>query len=202
MSDSHLRYSGLDHESQRAALEAIIRQSRVHMDLLAGLRDLGLADWLLVSGIIYNFVWNVLTGRPAFHGVRDADVFYFDAADLSYEAEDRHIRQVERQFAGFPVPVELRNQARVHLWYGEKFGGAFAPLANSAEMLERFASKTHAVGLRLDADDRLEVVAPFGLDDMFSFRVVPNHRCANERAHTEKGRRALHNWPEIIFEPW
>ncbi|MCB1518676.1 MAG: nucleotidyltransferase family protein [Hyphomicrobiaceae bacterium] len=202
MSDSHLRFSGLDEQAQRAALEGIIRQSELHMRLLAGLRDLDLPDWLLVSGILYNYVWNVLTNNPSLHGVRDADVFYFDATDLSYEAEDRRIQQVNARFDGFPVPVELRNQARVHLWYADKFGAPFSPLRNSAEMLDRFASRTHAVGVRLEADDSMTIVAPFGLDDMFSFRVVPNHSCANERAHHEKGERAMRQWPEITFQPW
>ena len=85
------------------------------MRVLDGMRTINLSDWLLVSGAIYNNVWNVLTGRPSMHGVKDIDVTYFDDSDLSYEAEDRVIRQVADAFTDVITPIEVRNQARVHL---------------------------------------------------------------------------------------
>ena len=69
-------------------------------------------------------------------------------------------------------------------------------------MLERFASRTHAVGLRLEADDALTVLAPFGLDDLFSFRITPNLALANRRTHEAKGARARRVWPEVTVVPW
>ena len=50
--------------------------------------------------------------------------------------------------------VEVRNQARVHLWFEGKFGEPYGPLSCTAEALERFASSTFAVGVRLESDDR------------------------------------------------
>ena len=70
-----------------------------------------------MAGAIYNEVWNHLTGRPALTGVNDIDVFYFDDSDIGWDAEDRVIKAVEARFAGLPVPVQVRNQARVHLWF-------------------------------------------------------------------------------------
>ncbi len=58
------------------------------MRVLESLRDLDVPDAWLVSGALYNCVWNRLTGRPSFHGVNDIDIIYFDASDLSWEAED------------------------------------------------------------------------------------------------------------------
>src|SRR5690606_14632641 len=134
-------------------------------------RRLALPDCWLVSGAIYNSVWNMLTGRPSMRGVKDIDLFYFDASDLSYEAEDAVIKRVAPVFADLRVPVELRNQARVHLWYEDHFGQPYAPLRSSREAVDRFATTTHAVGVQLDAEDRLQVYAPYGLDEMFSFRL-------------------------------
>ena len=54
--------------------------------------------------------------------IRDYDLFYFDDSDLSWEAEDRAIRRCAALFADLGVTVELRNQARVHLWYEMRFG--------------------------------------------------------------------------------
>jgi len=198
----HLKYAGADAAAQRAALEQIIRQQPVLMEVLEGLRALELPDPLLTSGAIYNTVWNQLTGRPALTGVNDIDVFYFDDSDLGWDAEDRVIKALDARFAHLPVPVQVRNQARVHLWFEQKFGNPFSPLTSSSEMLGRYASKTHAVGARLWADGQLDIVAPFGLDDMFSFRMVPNPVLKNRNAHTKKGERALAIWPELTLVPW
>jgi hypothetical protein len=198
----HLRYSGADHRTQAAALEAIVRAEPVLMVALRGARDLGLPDWWIVSGAIYNTVWNVLTGRPAMTGVKDIDLFYFNSADLSYEAEDAVIRRAAPVFAELPVPVEIRNQARVHLWYEGHFGAPYPPLRSSREAVDRFASTTHSVGVQLDARDGLLVYAPYGLDEMFSFRLTPNRATDNRQTHEAKAARAVEVWPELRVEPW
>src|SRR5690606_16826437 len=145
----HLRYAGQSETAQRAALEDIVRAQPVLMAVLRGLREMALPDHLVGGGAIYNEVWNTLSSRPALTGVKDIDAIYFDDSDLSYEAEDRVIQRITQMFAALPLPVELRNQARVHLWYPQKFGSAFSPLSCSAESLTRYASRTHAVAVRL-----------------------------------------------------
>jgi hypothetical protein len=95
--------------------------------------------------------------------------------------------------------VEVRNQARVHLWFEEKFGEAYGPLSCTAEALERFASATFAVGVRLESDDRLHIEAPFGLADLFALRLSPNPRRKTvgfARASEDVRRR----WPEVVVE--
>ncbi|MDB5473584.1 MAG: hypothetical protein JWP99_887 [Devosia sp.] len=199
---SHLRFSGADADVQNAALRTIILAQPALMQVLEGLRTMALPDHMLVAGAIYNEVWNALTGRPSLYGVSDIDVFYFDASDTGWDAEDRTIKAVQTLFSSLPVPVQVRNQARVHLWFEEKFGSPFAPLTSSTEMLSRFASRTHAVGARLRADGTIDVVAPFGLDDLFSFRLVPNPVLDNRLTHARKSERAKAMWPELIIIPW
>lgn len=197
----HLRFSGADSATQRAALEAIIRGEPTLMRVLTTIRNLGIPDAWLVSGAIYNCVWNSLTVRPALHGVNDIDVIYFDT-DLSWEAEDRVIKTIDRALDALPVPVQPRNQARVHLWFEQKFGFPFAPLASARESLLRYASKTHAVAAQLNADGYLTIDAPFGLEDMFAFRVTPNRVGDNRMTHETKGARIRSVWPEVTIVPW
>ncbi|MDB5536071.1 MAG: nucleotidyltransferase family protein, partial [Devosia sp.] len=161
-----------------------------------------LPDGWVVAGAIYNAVWNHLTGRAALTGIKDVDLIYFDGSDLSYEAEDRVIKAAEKVFAGLPLPVEVRNQARVHLWFPQRFGISVTPLTHSKEALTRYASRTHAVAVRLEPDDRLTIEAPFGLDDLFALRITPNPALDNRAAHEAKGARAKSVWPEITVVPW
>lgn len=183
---------------QPAALLAIVKDSPVLMRTLNAARAWGLPDWWLVSGAIYNQVWNHLTGRPEMYGVKDIDLFYFDP-DLSWQAEDRHIQEVAARFVPTP-PVEVRNQARVHLWYPTHFGLPYPALPNSSAAIDRFASRTHCVGLRLT--DRLELYAPYGLDDIFSFRLTPNPVLDNRATHAAKAIRQKSLWPELTVIDW
>src|SRR6267154_5615509 len=146
----------------RQRLSAILTATPLLMQVLSVARHLSLPDWLVFSGETYQRVLNHLPGRPLDYGIKDYDLAYFDASDLSYEAEDAVIRRVR---AAFDEPlrsmVQVRNQARVHLWFEGKFGEQYPPLSRTAEALERFTSATFAVGVRLESDDRLHIVAAF-----------------------------------------
>src|SRR5262252_7855300 len=129
-------------------LTAILRATPPLMRVLTVARRLCLPDWLVFSGAVYQPVLNHLTGRPLDYGIKDYDLAYFDASDLSYEAEDTVIRRVK---AAFDEPlrsmVEVRNQARVHLWFEGKFGEHYLPLSCTAEALGRFTAATFAAGI-------------------------------------------------------
>jgi hypothetical protein len=170
------------------------------MQVLSAARLLCLPDWLVFSGAVYQPVLNHLTGRPLDYGIKDYDLAYFDVSDLSYEAEDAVIRRVR---AAFDEPlrsiVEVRNQARVHLWFEAKFGEHYSTLSCTAEALERFASPMFAVGIRLEPDDRLHIEAPFGLADLFALRLRSNPRRKTlhfARTSADIRRR----WPEVVIE--
>jgi uncharacterized protein len=183
-----------------ARLMEILHQAPGLMRVMSVARGLALPDWLIFSGAVYQPVWNHLTGRPAEYGVRDYDLGYFDDSDISWEAEDLVIRRVA---AAFEPPlremVEVRNQARVHLWFEDHFGETYSPLSETAEALTRFASPAFAVGARLEADGRLAIVAPFGLEDLFAMRLRPNPtRPSAGFARTAAAARG--RWPEVVGE--
>jgi hypothetical protein len=183
-------------------LIAAVRASPTLMRVMTGLRALDLPDWRLVSGCVYQTVWNAVTGRPPDHGLKDYDAVYFDS-DTSYDAEDMHIRRAAAVFAP-PLNhlVEVRNQARVHLWFEDKFGEPYAPLRSTDESLERYVCPAFAVGIRLEADDAITVVAPFGLEGVFGLRLRPNpNRPFNAQGYERVMDSARARWPEIVIEP-
>ncbi|MES2897140.1 MAG: nucleotidyltransferase family protein [Pseudomonadota bacterium] len=182
-----------------ARLETILRAAPSLMRVMETARKLDLPDWLLFSGAIYQRALNHLTGRDPDYGIKDYDLGYFDP-DVSYEAEDLVIKQVA---AAFEPPLremlEVRNQARVHLWFEGKFGEPYAPLGSSAEALGRFTSATFAVGARLERNGRMTIVAPFGLEDIFALRLRPNPTLkTNGFLRTAQAAQA--RWPELSIE--
>jgi len=186
-------------QSDETRLEAIVRATPSLMHVLETAKDLALPDWLVFSGAVYQPVLNHLTGREPDYGIKDYDLGYFDPSDISYEAEDVVIRRVAGAFEPpFREMVEVRNQARVHVWFEGKFGEPYTPLASSAEALSRFTSTAFAVGVRLEPDGRLTIQAPFGLEDLFALRLRPNPtRQALGFARTAEA--AQRRWPELTI---
>ena len=161
---------------------------------------LALPDAWLVSGCLVQTVWNVQTGRAVDYGIADYDVFYFDP-DTSWEAEDAVIRKLRGAFAKLDVAVEARNQARVHLWYGEKHGLPYPPLQCSTDGIDRFLQKSTRIGLRRTREG-YDVYAPDGFDDAENLIVRPNpgpnFSAAN---YAKKAARWKALWPEITVLP-
>jgi hypothetical protein len=183
--------------SLEARLEEIVRSSARLMQVLRTVRGLELPDWRVASGAVFQTVWNSLTGRGPDYGIKDYDVLYFDP-DLSWDAEDVHIRRAAAVFAP-PLDqlVEVRNQARVHLWFEARFGEPYPPLSCTDESLRRFLSPANAVGVRLEADDRLDIAAPLGLEDCFAMRLRPNPARPVSRANFRRMCEGLtRRWPE------
>ncbi len=175
----------------RDRLEQIIQSDPVLMPLLIFLRSMALPEWRLVSGCLYQTVWNVLTGRPRGTGIQDYDVIYYDAGDLSWDAEDAVIQRA----AGYDLPPQIRNQARVHLWYEAHFGLPYPPLRSADEALSRYPAAVQAVGVRLESDGRIDIAAPFDLGDLFGMIM---RRTGDKTVFAVKLARARAVWPEIV----
>ena len=190
--------------SLETRLIEIVRGVPTTMEVLRKVRDLQLPDAMIFSGAIYQPVWNHLTGRAPDYGIKDYDVAYHDASDISYEAEDVVIQRVA---AAFEPPlrelVEVRNQARVHLWFADRFGAdePYPPLDQSAAALKRFVATAFCVGVRLEKDGTLSVHAPFGLEDLFAMRLRPNPLRPSGAGGWERTTgSAKARWPEITVE--
>lgn len=181
-------------------LAEILRAAPSLMGVMKTARDLALPDWMIFSGAIYQKALNHLTGRDPDYGLKDYDLGYFDAGDLSYEAEDQVIRRAAAAY-GPPLDalVEVRNQARVHLWFEDRFGEPYAPLTSSAEALTRFTSTMFAVGARLEDDGTLRIFAPFGLSDLFALRLVPNP-LRQTLGFARTAAAAQGRWPELTLQ--
>lgn len=141
-------------------------------------------------------VWNVLTNRAVDHGIADYDVFYFDP-DTSWEAEDAVIRTLHARLAQFGVKVEIRNQARVHLWYPGKHGLPYPALGSSTEGIDRFLTQNTQIGVRRTSDG-YEVYAPHGFDDVAGLVARPNPGPNfSARSYAVKAARWKELWPEL-----
>lgn len=184
-----------------AEVLAAVRADPACAAILDRAPSLGLPEWWLTAGAVFQNVWNARTGRPPGWGIRDYDLFSFDDADLSWAAEDAVIRRAAKLFADLDVRVEVRNQARVHLWYERKYGVPAPPFTSAADAIAAFAAPACAVGVRrVGATD--ELFAPFGLEDTLAMHLRPHRRLAPQAVYDAKVADYLRRWPTLTAEPW
>ncbi|MGA5473027.1 nucleotidyltransferase family protein [Streptomyces arboris] len=183
-------------------LRSVLSRNEILTEVMARAAALELPGCYVTAGCLFQTVWNVVTGRPSTHGIKDYDIFYFDGTDLSWEAEDAVIKMGQEVFAGLPAEVEIRNEARVHLWYEEKFGVPCRPHDSTEAAIDSFAATTCCLGVRLEPGGGWRVYAPHGLSDVFNLVVRPNPVLAPREVYEAKAARWRDEWPELTVLPW
>ncbi|WP_285409741.1 nucleotidyltransferase family protein [Variovorax sp. efr-133-TYG-130] len=164
----------------------------VNAALAKRLPRLGLKQGFLTAGCLFQATWNHTAGRPPGWGVKDYDVFYFDDSDLSWEAEDAVIRRVHEAVADLGATVEVKNQARVHLWYEQRFKAPYPRLRSARDGIDRYLIACTRVGIDL-ADGSL--YAPDGLDDLAAGILRMNPLLPMPEMFNAKARDYQSRWP-------
>jgi len=147
--------------SETAFLD-IVTSIPENADVLAVLDKLKLPDCYLTAGCLFQPIWNRRSGLHDLWGVKDFDVFYFDS-DVSWDAENKVIERAGRFLGPLAHRVEIRNQARVHLWYEQKFGSPISSLTCSRDGIDQFLISCTCVGIEVSSR---KLYAPYGLEDL------------------------------------
>lgn len=194
--------SRLPLDEQLVSLRAVLSRNEMLTEVINRAAMLDLPGWYVTAGCLYQTVWNVVTGRPPAGDIKDYDIVYFDSSDLSREAEDAVITAGGEIFAGLPIEVDIHNEARVHLWYEEKFGVPCAPYDSSEAGIDTFPATTCCLGVRQETGGRWRVYAPHGLSDVFNLIVRPNPLLAPQSVYESKAQRWRSRWPELTVMDW
>ena len=113
--------------SELTQFRKAVFSSAVMLAVLEGIStQLDCVYWL-GAGAIAQTVWNYITKRPCRYGINDIDIAYFDDIDLSENAERKKEQQLTDMLKGIGIRLDVKNQARVHTWYGQKFGYDISP---------------------------------------------------------------------------
>jgi uncharacterized protein len=187
-------------------LAALILADPWRRSVLGAVRALALPDWAVGAGFVRNAVWDHLHGfaaptPPARVSSRaglpktaagrnrppdDVDVLFFDPADDTRDREAALERQLAAALPG--VPWSVRNQARMHRRNGDR------PYTDTEDAIRFWLETATCVAVRLEADGRLTVIAPFGLDDLMALRSGPTAR-GREGYDAYLARMRAKDWP-------
>jgi uncharacterized protein len=187
--------------SQEIQLQTVLRRNPLMARVLDGWGQIGLPDCWLVAGALAQTVWNDVLGFPPTHGISDIDLVYFDAEDLSAEGETRQAARIRALFSELGVWVDVKNEARVHLWYAAKFGEIIAPYVSTEDAITTFPTTATAVGVQPRANE-LRVFSPYGLSDLLGLIVRPNKKQITRPIYDAKVKKWLARWPELRVVPW
>lgn len=175
---------------------AIASQNPINAELLRRLPALGLNQCYLTAGCLFQPIWNRHAGLPVDWGINDYDVFYFDDSDLSEEAEDRVIRLVKGATHDLNANVEVKNQARVHLWYPKRFHATYPQLRNTRDGIDRYLVACTRIGVNVATG---ELYAPDGLADLTAgvLRLNPLYPDAKQFAAKASSYQERWSWLRI-----
>ena len=186
---------------QERQLRDILFESPIIAGIMARFNEIELPNAHLCAGCITQSIWNALTGRAPDHGIEDIDLIYFDAEDLSEDAEATNARRITDLFADIDRPFDVKNEARVHCWYEAKFGKPLAPYSSIPDAVASFPTTATSLAVRPLGED-IGIVAPFGLSDLFARIVRPNKLLVTQSVYEAKIERWRRYWPELIYLPW
>ncbi len=178
-------------------LVAIARGSAWFMPALRAVRELGLPSWCIGAGAVRNLVWDALHELPAPSALADIDVAHFDASTLSPARDAELQSKLATILPG--APWEVTNQAAAHTWFESHFGHAVPPLGSLVEAVGTWPEYATCVGLTLEADDSIAVIAPHGLSDLFGLVVRRNPARVSVATYQRRveQKRYSERWPKV-----
>ena len=187
--------------NQETELQAVLSRSPIVATIVDRWSEIRLPDCWLVAGCLAQTVWNDAFGLPATHGITDIDLVYFDGSDLSQGAEASQAARIRALFADLGLWVDVKNEARVHLWYAMKFGNTIAPYVSTEDAITTFPTTATAIGLQ-PRSDALHVFSPYGLSDLLELIVRPNKKKIAQSIYEAKVEKWLALWPGLRVIPW
>ena len=187
--------------SDEDLLQSILARSPIVATIVDRWPQIDLPDCRLVAGCLAQTVWNDAFGLPATHGISDIDLVYFEGEDLSAEREAGHAALIRTVFADLGLWIDVKNEARVHLWYAEKFGNVLAPYVSTEDAITTFPTTATAVGVQPRAGG-LHVFAPYGLSDLLGLIVRPNKKQITQAIYDAKVKKWRAKWPGLRVVPW
>ena len=175
-------------------LSAMLINDAQRMRLLRIVGDLFLPDCWIGAGFVRSLVWDSLHGRDVSPINTDVDVVWFDPTRASAKLD----REMEIRLRSLEPSVEwsVSNQSRMHEHNGDR------PYSSIEDAIKHWPDTAGAVAVRLVGRE-IEIVAPYGLEDLFSLVAKPTPAFEGEKTSIfwarSREKRWLERWPRLVF---
>lgn len=187
--------------TKASQLAAFIKEDQELYEIIRIVSQMGLPNLYVAGGCVSQTVWNKLFDLPIGYGISDVDIVYF-SEDTSEAAEDQVIQEIKAACGHLNYEVDVKNEARVHLWYEARFGKSIPPYTSTEDAISSWPSTGTCAGVYLDQEGQMQVYTTFGYEDIFSGIVRPNKRLISQEVYEAKAAKWLGKWPQLTIIPW
>ena len=175
--------------------QQIVRAQPTLMRILLQLAQLH-SDAYVAAGVLRHVIWAHLHGWEYEINHTEVDVIFYD--------ENEQARVIEQQLADrlkeyFPdIRWDVTNQAFVHEWYRTDQNENIETSTSIDHALSLWPETVTALALRLK-DDELELIAPFGLADLFELKLRWNPNLVSYAVLEQRmlSKQFLQKWPKL-----
>lgn len=192
----------VDLTTQMKQLEDILMSSQMIQTCVKRASHLDIENYYIGAGCITQTVWNYLSNLPLDYGIKDIDFVYYDNDNLDYTLENEIVTKLKQLYSDLNIEIDVKNQARVHLWYEERFGYPIEPYPSLEAAINTWPTTATAIGIRMDHHNELKVYAPFGLNDLFGKIVRANKAQITKEIFEAKASKWQSKWPDLTVIPW
>ena len=119
---------------------------------------------------------------------------------MSYEAENEIINKINDYYSGIRYKFDIKNEARVHLWYEERFGFIIPPFISSESAINTWMSAS-AIGVNY-VDETLSIYAPYGLNDLYGKIIRPDKMLLTREQYESKALKWQNVWSDAQILDW
>ena len=169
-------------------LQRLLFSDPLRMEALYAVQALELNDGWIGAGLVRDAVWDHLHGygqRPVWG---DVDVVWFDPKSCSAAHDNALVAGLCQRSPAFNWSV--KNQARMHQRNGNQ------PYHSTENALSYWPETATAIAVRIGRTGLIEVIAPYGLDDLFERRLRPTPEFEGDKLNIFRQRVAEKRWLE------
>ena len=146
-------------------IKTLIQEDKWMMDILKTVQQLDLPDWWICAGFVRSKIWDTLHGYKERTPLEDIDVIYFDSINKKELVEKKWERTLTNMMPH--IPWSVKNQARMHEINN------LLPYISSVDGIAHFPETVTAIGVKLNEQNEIDLIAPYGIRDILQLNVCP-----------------------------
>ncbi len=180
----------------------IIENSFHLREMAIALYELKTEKFYIGAGAIAQTIWNIQTNRPLDYGIDDIDIVYYNPKNTEEKHEKKVVECLNQKLEEYPLWIDVKNEARVHLWYRNKFGYDIEPYKSIEDAIDTWPTTATSLGISKISEKCWEIYAPFGFMDVFNMKIIANNRQITKEIYDIKVKKWTQKWPELDVVKW
>ncbi|MBT4888900.1 MAG: nucleotidyltransferase family protein [Rhodospirillales bacterium] len=176
-------------------IESLIEADEWRMEILYTVKQMQLPDWAIGPGFVRSAVWDAISGKKSRTALNDIDVLYFNKSDISEATEKSLEGDLKNRLPD--IPWSVKNQARMHIQNKD------SPYTDTADAMSHWLEVATCIGVRMRANTSVEIIAPYGIDDLLNMQARPTLRGQQKpdqyRLYLKK-KNWLRYWPNLAIQ--